>query len=53
MTWGGERGLRLAREAGEDGGQPQLGAGESRGGGWRPGEPPEAHDSPAPRGRSC
>ena len=30
MTWGGERGMGLPGEGGEDGGQPQLGAGGSR-----------------------
>lgn len=31
VTWGGERGVGLPGEGGEDGGQPQLEAGESRG----------------------
>lgn len=54
VTWGGERGVGIPGEGGEDGGQPQLEAGESRGGGgWRPGEPPEAHNSHAACGRCC
>lgn len=31
VTWGRERGMGLPGEGGEDGGQPQLGAEESRG----------------------